>query len=108
VSTAPLDVLRVDGGATANGWLMQFQADVLGVRVERPDVIETTAMGAGALAGIAAGVWPDASAFLSSRHYDTFEPGQGSAGAQAARAGWKRAVRAAVAWARDRPVADGG
>jgi glycerol kinase len=107
-STVPVDVLRVDGGATANSWLMQFQADVLGVPVERPDVIETTAMGAGALAGIAAGVWPDAAAFLSSRRYDRFAPGQGSAAAQAGRTGWKRAVRAAVAWARDRPVADGG
>jgi hypothetical protein len=57
-SGAPLDVLRVDGGATFNDWLMQFQADVLGVPVERPDVIETTAMGAAGLAGIAAGVWP--------------------------------------------------
>ena len=46
---------------------MQFQADVLGVPVERPDVIETTAMGAGALAGIAAGVWPGAAAFIESR-----------------------------------------
>jgi glycerol kinase len=102
-SGAPLDVLRVDGGATQNSWLMQFQADVLGVPVERPDVIETTAMGAGALAGIAAGVWSDAQAFLSSRHYQRFTPGDGSAAAQAARAGWQRAVRAALAWARDQP-----
>jgi glycerol kinase len=102
-SGARLDVLRVDGGATQNSWLMQFQADVLGVPVERPDVIETTAMGAGALAGIAAGVWPDAQAFLSSRRYQRFAPGAGSAAAQTASAGWQRAVRAAVAWARDQP-----
>ncbi|HVT39392.1 MAG TPA: glycerol kinase [Gemmatimonadaceae bacterium] len=102
-SGAWLDVLRVDGGATQNSWLMQFQADLLGVPVERPDVIETTAMGAGALAGIAAGVWPDAQAFLSSRQYRRFAPGGGSAAAQTARAGWQRAVRAAVAWARDQP-----
>ena len=100
-SGAALDVLRVDGGATQNAWLMQFQADVLGVPVERPDVIETTAMGAGALAGIAAGVWPDANAFLASREYHRFVPGDGAAAAQQSLAGWHRAVRAAVRWARD-------
>jgi glycerol kinase len=100
-SGAPLDVLRVDGGATENGWLMQFQSDVLGVPVERPDVIETTAMGAGALAGIAAGVWPSAEAFIASRTYTRFTPGEGRGAAQAALPGWHRAVRAAVHWARD-------
>ena len=100
-SGAALDVLRVDGGATNNGWLMQFQSDVLGVPVERPDVIETTAMGAGALAGIAAGVWPSAAAFIESRKYTRFMPGEGSRAAQAATSGWHRAVRAAVRWARD-------
>jgi glycerol kinase len=100
-SGAALDVLRVDGGATDNGWLMQFQSDVLGVPVERPDVIETTAMGAGALAGIAAGVWPSAAAFIESRKYTRFVPGEGSRAAQAATSGWHRAVRAAVRWARD-------
>ncbi|MFI5311264.1 MAG: glycerol kinase GlpK [Gemmatimonadales bacterium] len=100
-SGAQLDALRVDGGATANAWLMQFQADVLGVRVERPDVIETTAMGAGALAGIAAGVWRDAEEFLEARTYAKFTPGAGSPAAQASMAGWHRAVRAAVRWARD-------
>ena len=100
-SGAPLDVLRVDGGAAENAWLMQFQADVLGVPVERPDVIETTAMGAGALAGIAAGVWPSADEFLAARRYSRFAPGEGSAAAQASLAGWHRAVRAAVSWARE-------
>ena len=100
-SGAPLDVLRVDGGATENAWLMQFQADVLGVPVERPDVIETTAMGAGALAGIAAGVWPSAEAFMESRRYTRFTPGEGRNAALAAMPGWHRAVRAAVGWARD-------
>jgi glycerol kinase len=102
-SGASLDVLRVDGGATENGWLMQYQADVLGVPVERPDVIETTAMGAGALAGIAAGVWPDADAFLRSRHYHRFSPGEAGTAARASLGGWHRAVRAAVSWARDTP-----
>jgi glycerol kinase len=101
-SGAPLDVLRVDGGATANGWMMQFQSDVLGVPVERPDVIETTAMGAGALAGLATGVWKDADAFIHSRHYERFSPGTGRAAAQDGAAGWHRAVRAALHWARDK------
>ena len=58
-------VLRVDGGASANDWLMQFQADVLGVPVERPDMVETTALGAAGLAGIALGVWRGSADFLA-------------------------------------------
>src|SRR5581483_8571436 len=54
---APLRALRVDGGAAANDFLMQFQADVLGVPVDRPHVVETTAMGAAFLAGLATGFW---------------------------------------------------
>jgi glycerol kinase len=97
----PFDRLRVDGGATENGWLMQFQADVLGVPVERPDVVETTALGAAGLAGLEAGIWSDAEAFLAGRSYTRFEPGDQRPAAVAARAGWRRAVRAAIGWARD-------
>ena len=93
--------LRVDGGATENGWLMQFQADVLGVPVERPDVIDTTALGAAGLAGLAAGVWPTADEFLAGRRFTRFTPGEGALAAQAGASGWARAVRAALAWARD-------
>ena len=93
--------LRVDGGATENEWLMQFQADVLGVPVERPDMAETTALGAAGLAGIAAGVWPNARAFLGTREFRSFVPGAGAAAARAARDGWARAVRAALSWERD-------
>jgi glycerol kinase len=93
--------LRVDGGATDNAWLMQYQADVLGVPVERPDMAETTALGAAGLAGIAAGVWPDAPAFLGTRRFQSFVPGPNAAAAREARAGWARAVRTALAWARD-------
>jgi len=82
--------------------LMQFQADVLGVPVERPDVIETTAMGAAGLAGIAAGVWPSAEAFFESRKYQRFAPVAGANVARQGLPGWRRAVRATVAWARDR------
>jgi glycerol kinase len=95
------DRLRVDGGATENRWLMQFQADVLGVPVERPDMAETTALGAAGLAGIAAGVWPDAASFVGTRRFHTFAPGANSVAARASREGWARAVRATLSWARD-------
>ena len=101
-SGAPLDVLRVDGGASQNDWLMQFQSDVLGVPVERPDIIETTALGAAGLAGVAAGVWTDAEAFHASRTFQRFEPAGGANVARQGLGGWRRAVRAAVHWARDR------
>lgn len=94
--------LRVDGGATENDWLLQFQADVLGVPVERPDIVETTALGAAGLAGIAAGVWPSAETFISKRSFDRFQPGAGASAAQAGAREWDRAVRTALAWARDR------
>jgi glycerol kinase len=95
------DRLRVDGGATNNDWLMQFQADILGVPVERPAMIETTALGAAGLAGLAAGVWGDAGQFLATRQFTTFEPRMSRRDAAAWVAGWRRAVRATVAWARD-------
>ena len=100
-SGVPFRVLRVDGGVAANSWLMQFQADLLGVAVERPDIVETTGLGAAGLAGISAGVWRDANAFLATRRFQRFEPGAGAAAAREARGGWARAVRAALAWARD-------
>ncbi|MCZ8012909.1 glycerol kinase GlpK [Gemmatimonas sp.] len=98
----PFDKLRVDGGATTNDWLMQFQADVLGVPVDRPDMVETTALGAAGLAGLAAGVWANGSEFLASRQFTRFSPSTGgTAAAAAAYEGWRRAVRAALGWARD-------
>jgi glycerol kinase len=96
-----IERLRVDGGATANDWLMQFQADVLRVPVERPDLIETTALGAGGLAGIAAGVWAEPGAFLASRTFTRFECRAPLEETTAWLAGWRRAVRATLAWARD-------
>ncbi len=101
-SGAPLDVLRVDGGAAQNDWLMQFQSDVLGVPVERPDLVETTAVGAAGLAGVAAGVWPSAAAFHASRTFTRFESTPGMNVPNAGLGGWRRATRAAVSWARDR------
>jgi glycerol kinase len=90
--------LKVDGGATANDWLMQFQADVLGVPVRRPDVLETTALGAAGLAGLATGVWKSAAAFVAARHYKDFAPG---AMPEAGWREWRRAVGATLAWARE-------
>ncbi|HVF40149.1 MAG TPA: glycerol kinase GlpK [Gemmatimonadaceae bacterium] len=96
----PFERLRVDGGATANNWLMQFQADVLRVPVERPEIIETTAMGAAGLAGVATGIWSDAHEFLEVRRYETFSPNMDARRVVAMRDGWNRAVRSALYWAR--------
>ena len=97
-SGLPLADLRVDGGASANDWLMQFQADVLGVPVRRPDVVDSTAMGAAGLAGLATGVWRSADQFIAARRYQTFEPGRMPL---AAWREWHRAVRTALFWARE-------
>jgi glycerol kinase len=98
-SGVPATELRVDGGAALNDWLMRFQADVLGIPVRRPALVETTALGAAGLAGLATGVWQNADAFLEARSAPTvFEPGM--AGAERARLlqGWNRALAAARAW----------
>ena len=91
--------LKVDGGAAANDWLMQFQADVLGVAVRRPDVLETTALGAAGLAGLGIGVWKDAAEFVAGRRYAEFAPGVMP---RERWEQWQRAVRATLGWARDR------
>lgn len=95
-----VDVLRVDGGATANDWLMQFQADILGLPVERPDNIETTALGAAALAGLAVGTWPTLDDCLAGQGKRRFVPAASPASREALWAGWQRALRATLAWAR--------
>ncbi len=92
--------LRVDGGAAANDWLMQFQADLLGVPVERPDLVETTALGAAALAGLALGVWPSLEAFVSTHRHAVFTPRAGDAGRAERIREWRRAVDTALFWAR--------
>lgn len=92
--------LGVDGGASLNDWLMQFQADVIGLPVRRPQMVETTALGAAGLAGIATGVWRDAAHFLGERPAPAvFEPAIAAAARDALLAGWSRAVRAALHWA---------
>lgn len=92
--------LAVDGGASLNDWLMQFQADVLGMDVHRPSMVETTALGAAGLAGIATGVWRDAAHFLGERAEPArFEPRADEATRRAWLAGWERAVQTALHWA---------
>jgi glycerol kinase len=99
-SDTTFERLRVDGGASANDWLMQFQADVLGVSVERPTNVDTTALGAAGLAGIAAGLWRNAQAFHSAQQFATFAPRGDRSEIASMRAGWKRAVDTALQWAR--------
>jgi len=94
-----LAALRVDGGAAVNDLLMQFQADILGVPVVRPQVTETTALGAAYLAGLAVGFWHSADDLRSLRAGDTrFEPrmDRDEAGRRLAR--WQRAVERSKAW----------
>jgi glycerol kinase len=101
-------VLRVDGGAAANDWLMQFQADVLGIPVERPDLVETTALGAAGLAGLAVGVWSSADEFLARRKFTRFEPRSDVTERRALLEGWHRAVAAALTWAGKRGSGEAG
>ncbi|MDP9483902.1 MAG: FGGY-family carbohydrate kinase, partial [Chloroflexota bacterium] len=98
-SGIPLSELRVDGGAAANDFLMQFQADLLGVPVERPVHAETTAIGAAALAGIAVGVWADPAAFAQTRAVDRrFEPAMEPERRERLLRGWHRAVERSRSW----------
>jgi glycerol kinase len=94
-----LDTLRVDGGAATNDFLMQFQADILGVRVERPPVLESTALGAALLAGFGIGFWSDrADLEAEGERTQIFEPKLGAEGREALYAGWKRAVERSRDW----------
>ena len=91
--------LRVDGGACQNDFLMQFQADILGVEVQRPDVLEVTALGAAALAGLAVGFWDDATELArATGSGSTFEPSLEANRRDALYAGWKRAVERSRGW----------
>ncbi len=92
-SKKKLKVLRVDGGACANDFLMQFQADILGTPVDRPTVIETTAAGAAYLAGVGAGLWKSAKDLEAVRKVDrVFKPRMKAAERAALYGGWKAAV----------------
>ena len=100
-SGQPLVELRVDGGATANNLLMQFQADVLGVPVVRPRVTETTALGAAYLAGLAVGFWDSTEQLSSNWRADrVFEPSMPRERVQALREDWTRALARSREWSR--------
>jgi len=91
--------LRVDGGACANNFLMQFQADILGVPVERPEIIETTALGAAYLAGLAVGFWKDQSMIAERRKVNRkFQPSMHEDKRKELYDNWKKAVKRAMHW----------
>jgi len=95
-----LQELRVDGGATANDLLMQFQADILGVPVVRPKILETTALGAAYLAGLAVGLWPSREALAARWQEDRrFEPQMNPAHAVDLLGQWREAVQRSLRWA---------
>jgi glycerol kinase len=95
-----LKELRVDGGAAANDLLMQFQADILGVPVVRPRVLETTALGAAYLAGLAVGLWPSREALAAHWEVDRrFEPQMNPAHAADLLGQWREAVKRSLRWA---------
>jgi glycerol kinase len=98
----PLAALRADGGAAANDGLLQFQADLLGLPVERPVVAETTALGAAYLAGLAIGFWRDTAELEAHWALDRrFEPAMEATRRAALRRTWARAVERVRGWAAD-------
>ncbi len=97
-----LDSLRVDGGAVVNNFLMQFQADILGVAVQRPAVTETTALGAAYLAGLATGFWHSQEEIARQWQLErSFEPRMSADQRESLYSGWQRAVERARHWAED-------
>ena len=97
----PLTELRADGGATANRWLMQFQADVLGVPVVVPEVSETTALGAAYLAGVGVGRWTLDHVRTTWRDKARYEPSMSEDERETLLGDWRRAIERAGGWAHD-------
>jgi glycerol kinase len=93
----PITLLRVDGGASSDDFLMQFQADVLGCRIERPVCMETTALGAAALAALALG-WQTRESVGSRPAEKRFAPSMPDSQRQRLLAGWRKAVSRAAQW----------
>jgi len=97
-----LAALKVDGGASSNSFLMQFQADICNSPVERPQCVETTAMGAAYLAGLAVGFWKDKNDVIANSKIErTFTPAMEEEKRKKLIKGWNKAVRCAFDWARD-------
>ena len=98
-SDRPVSLLKVDGGVAHNNFLMQFQADALGVPIERPVVLDATAQGAAFGAGLVIGFWDDYSKLIAKRQVDrVFEPGEGKIQAQDNFTNWQKAVERAKDW----------
>ncbi len=94
--------LKVDGGASANNFIMQFQADILGCEVKRPQCIETTSLGAAYLAGLATGYWKSKEDVLANWQVDrTFEPNMEDEKKAELLAGWQKAVNSVRGWAKE-------
>ncbi len=93
--------LRVDGGATVNDTLMQFQADLLGLPLVRPKVWETTALGAAYLAGLATGFWRESELQAQWQRERTFQPSLEPARVAELKRGWRKAVERARGWLKD-------
>lgn len=97
-----LAALNVDGGASANNFLMQTQADISGIPVNRPSCVETTAMGAAYLAGIAVGYWKDKNDVVANTSLDrTFSPAISAEERETKVKGWKKAVKCSFGWAKE-------
>jgi glycerol kinase len=92
--------LRADGGATANAWLMQFQADMLGVPVAVAEIAETTALGAALLAGVGVGAWTQDDVARRDGTGARYEPRMGADERDGLVAEWRRAVERGGGWAR--------
>jgi glycerol kinase len=98
-SKIELKALKVDGGAVKNNFLMQFQSDILGTTVLRPEVTETTALGAAYLAGLAVGFWKDKEEISSKWRLDReFNPELEEEKKEKLYKGWKKAVSRALSW----------
>ena len=97
-SKIELAELKVDGGACANNFLMQFQADILDTKVERPEVIESTALGAAYLAGITVGLWQKEDIIKNRKIEQTFEPKMDDEKRTKLYKGWKKAVKRTMNW----------
>lgn len=93
-----LKTLKVDGGATANNFLMQFQADILGVEVERPEIIESTAMGAAFLAGIQIGLWKKEDIITNRKLDKQFQAKMEETEKESLYKGWQKAVKRTMNW----------
>ncbi len=94
-----LTALKVDGGATANDFLMQFQADILGVEVDRPETTETTALGAACLAGLATGFWKSKGEIAQKWSLNKkFKPQITQEQREKLYSGWQKAIERAKNW----------